>query len=51
MDEEVHKLATAAFSDPSQKTLQTHYEKAAAGLIHLILKDNDKVIVEVIYSF
>ncbi|KAK1364160.1 hypothetical protein POM88_039721 [Heracleum sosnowskyi] len=46
LDEEVRKLATSKFPDPSQHSLQMHYIRATSGLLHLILEDNDKIIGE-----
>ncbi|KAK1383016.1 hypothetical protein POM88_020751 [Heracleum sosnowskyi] len=47
LDHELHNLATAAFPEPNQQSLQSHYIRIAGGLLPLILKDSDKVIVEV----
>lgn len=49
LDERVRNLAAAAFPDPSQHIMQSHYARAATGLLCQILKDNDKVIAEVIF--
>ncbi|KAK1397846.1 hypothetical protein POM88_007709 [Heracleum sosnowskyi] len=46
LDQELRNLATAAFPDPNQKSLQTHYIRTAGGLLPQILKDAEKVIVE-----
>ncbi|KAK1381830.1 hypothetical protein POM88_019565 [Heracleum sosnowskyi] len=46
LDERVRNLAAAALPDPSQHALQSHYVRAATGLLGRILKDNDKVIAE-----
>ncbi|KAK1353668.1 hypothetical protein POM88_052033 [Heracleum sosnowskyi] len=46
LDQELRNLATAAFLEPNQQSLQSHYIRTAGGLLPLILKDNDKVIVE-----
>ncbi|KAK1380984.1 hypothetical protein POM88_027728 [Heracleum sosnowskyi] len=46
LDERVRNLAAAALPDPSQHSLQSHYVRAATGLLRQILKDNDKVIAE-----
>ncbi|KAK1359716.1 hypothetical protein POM88_044190 [Heracleum sosnowskyi] len=46
LDEELRNLATAAFPDPNQKSLQTHYIRTTSGLLPQILKDAEKVIVE-----
>lgn len=46
LDERVRNLAAAAFPDPSQHIMQSHYARAATGLLCQILKDNDKVIAE-----
>ncbi|KAK1375588.1 hypothetical protein POM88_031781 [Heracleum sosnowskyi] len=48
LDQELRNLATAAFPDPNQKSLQTHYIRTAGGLLPQILKDAEKVIVEVL---
>ncbi|KAK1383014.1 hypothetical protein POM88_020762 [Heracleum sosnowskyi] len=47
LDQELHNLATAAFPEPNQQSLQSHYIRTAGGLLPLILKDSDKVILEV----
>ncbi|KAK1399968.1 hypothetical protein POM88_009831 [Heracleum sosnowskyi] len=46
LDERVRNLAAAALPDPSQHASQSHYVRAATGLLRQILKDNDKVIAE-----
>nr|XP_017246603.1 PREDICTED: uncharacterized protein LOC108218197 isoform X2 [Daucus carota subsp. sativus] len=46
LDEELSKLATAAFPNQAQELYRTHYIRAARGLIRKFLIDNDKVIVE-----
>ncbi|KAK1372816.1 hypothetical protein POM88_029009 [Heracleum sosnowskyi] len=46
LDERVRNLAAAALPDPSQLALQSHYVRAATGLLRQILKDNNKVIAE-----
>ena len=47
LDEELSKLATAAFPNQAQELYQTHYIRAARGMVRKLLMDNDKVIVEV----
>ncbi|KAK1365111.1 hypothetical protein POM88_040672 [Heracleum sosnowskyi] len=47
LDQELRNLATAAFPDPNQQSLHTHYIRTAGGLLPQILKDANKVIVEV----
>ncbi|XP_074331478.1 uncharacterized protein LOC141668485 [Apium graveolens] len=46
LDKEVHKLATASLPDPSQQSMLNHYLRTASGLLGHILKNNDKIIVE-----
>lgn len=46
LDKEVRNLAAAAFPELIQQSLQTHFVRTATSLLRLILKDNDKVIVE-----
>ncbi|KAL1807797.1 hypothetical protein ACET3Z_024791 [Daucus carota] len=46
LDQELSKLATAAFPNQVQELYRTHYIRAARGLIPKILIDNDKVIIE-----
>ena len=47
LDQELSKLATAAFPNQVQELYRTHYIRAARGLIPKILIDNDKVIIKV----
>ncbi|XP_017246233.2 uncharacterized protein LOC108217851 [Daucus carota subsp. sativus] len=47
VDQELSKLAAATFPDPVQELFRTDYVRAAKGLLSQILKNNDKVIVEV----
>ncbi|KAK1401215.1 hypothetical protein POM88_000820 [Heracleum sosnowskyi] len=46
LDQELRNLATAALPEPNQQSLHSHYIRTAGGLLPLILKDNDNVIVE-----
>uniref|UniRef100_A0A161XRK0 Uncharacterized protein n=1 Tax=Daucus carota subsp. sativus TaxID=79200 RepID=A0A161XRK0_DAUCS len=47
VDQELSKLAAATFPGPVQELFRTDYVCAAKGLLSQILKNNDKVIVEV----
>ncbi|KAL1807148.1 hypothetical protein ACET3Z_030216 [Daucus carota] len=47
VDQQLSKLAAATFPDPVQELFRTDYVRAAKELLSQILKNNDKVIVEV----
>ncbi|KAK1352565.1 hypothetical protein POM88_053262 [Heracleum sosnowskyi] len=47
LDQELRNLATAALPELNQQSLHSRYIRTAGGLLPLILKGNDKVIVEV----
>ncbi|KAK1375241.1 hypothetical protein POM88_031434 [Heracleum sosnowskyi] len=48
LDEEIHKLAIAASPDPS---LQTRYMRTADALIRQIVKNTDKIILEIVNCY
>ncbi|KAK1380970.1 hypothetical protein POM88_027714 [Heracleum sosnowskyi] len=48
LDEEIHKLAIATSPDPS---LQTRYMRTADALLRQIVKNTDKIILEVIMMY
>ncbi|KAK1372006.1 hypothetical protein POM88_038098 [Heracleum sosnowskyi] len=48
LDEEIHKLAIAASPDPS---LQTRYMRTADALLRQIMKNTDKIILEIVNCY